>query len=235
MNGIAARLNAEGIMTPANHYRVQRGLEPLYRKSNPKQLRQWQVTPIRQILRGRSLLGQLHHDGHAVRDDDGMPVQLADLLITVDDWERVQAVLDGNSDARKDARRSPTALLSGWLPAGACGKVLHSESNTSRRNTTGERRTYRYYSCADRCSPMLPADELHQLAEEAFMAEMGNRQVRERIRVQGDDNTDALAEAMRAVDELSAAAGRATSATMRDRLQRQLSALDAKIAERQTR
>jgi site-specific DNA recombinase len=33
------------------------------------------------------------------------------------------------------------------------------------------------------------------------------------------------------VDELSAAAGRATSATMRQRLQRQLDALDARIAE----
>jgi site-specific DNA recombinase len=193
--------------------------------------RKWQLTPIRQILRGRSLLGQLHYDGQAVRDDDGLPVQLADPLVTVDEWERVQAVLDGNANARKDARRAPTALLSGLAFCGTCGKVLHSESNTSRKNSTGERRTYRYYSCADRCSPMLPAGELDEVAEEEFLRYLGDREVRERVWVPGDSNQEALAEAVRAVDELSAAAGRAASATMRQRLQRQLDALDARIAE----
>ncbi|MEB3035286.1 recombinase family protein, partial [[Mycobacterium] nativiensis] len=207
-NGIASQLTAEGVHSPSDRYRVNRGLEPLGRK--------WQVTPIRQILRGRALLGQLHHEGRAVRDDDGLPVQLADGLISPSDWERVQVVLDGNSNARKDARRAPTALLSGLAFCKTCEKVLHSESNTSRRNSAGERRTYRYYSCADRCSPMLPAGELDSLAEETFLQELGDRPARERVWVPGDDNTAAMAEALQAVDELTTAAGRAVSATMRD-------------------
>ncbi|BBZ23914.1 recombinase family protein [Mycolicibacter hiberniae] len=223
MNGIAARLTAGGIHTPSDRHRVNRGLKPIGRK--------WQVTPIRQILRGRTILGQLNYDGRTVRDDDGLPVKLADGLITVGEWERIQAILDGNSAVRKDARRSPKSLLSGIAFCAACGKQLVSESNTSTRNKTGERRTYRYYSCADRCSPMIRADELDTLADETFLDKLGNRPARERVWVPGSDNTEAMAEALQAVDELTLAAGKAASATMKDRLQRQLAALDKKIVE----
>lgn len=223
MNGIATRLNAEGIHTPTDRHRVNRGLKPIGRK--------WQVTPIRQILRGRTLLGQLNYDGRTVRDDDGLPVKLADGLISISEWEQIQAILDGNSAVRKDARRSPKALLSGIAFCVACGKQLVSESNTSTRNKAGERRTYRYYACADRCSPMIRAEELDELADETFLDKLGDRPARERVWVPGSDNTEAMSEALQAVDELTLAAGKATSETMKDRLQRQLAALDKTIAE----
>jgi site-specific DNA recombinase len=222
LTGEARILTSEGVLTPADHYRsTQQGLEPLGRG--------WKTTPLRNLLRSPALLGRIHHDGELVRDDDGQPIQLADPLIFMDEWERIQAILDGNQEARKDARRSSVSMLTGLVFCAACGELLHHDLNTVRRpNHIYE---YRYLRCKARCSPQIPAEEVENLAEDAFLDHLGDREVRERMWVPGDDNQEAMAEAVRAVDQLSAAAGRATSTTMRQRLQRQLDALDARIAD----
>ncbi|OBK32545.1 hypothetical protein A5658_16030 [Mycobacterium sp. 1245111.1] len=221
LTGEARSLTAEGICTPADHYRAQRGLQPLGRR--------WQTTPLRNLLRSPALLGRVHHDGELVRDDDGQPVQFAEPVVSLDEWERIQAFLDGNREARKDDRRSDTSLLSGLAYCAVCESQLHHDLNVVKR--PGRTYEYRYLRCKLRCSPQIPAAELEEMAEDAFLYELGDLEVRERVWVPGDSNQEALAEALRAVDELSAAAGRATSATMRRRLQRQLDALDARIAE----
>jgi site-specific DNA recombinase len=228
LTGEARTLTSEGVRTPADHYRAQRGLEPIRRKKT-KKIREWRTTPLRNLLRSPALLGRVHHDGELVRDDDGLPVQIGEPLVSVDDWERVQSILDGNQEARKDARRSSVSMLTGLVFCAACGELLHHDLNTVRRpNHVYE---YRYLRCKARCSPQIPAEEVENLAEDAFLEHLGGREVRERMWVPGDDNQEAMAEAVRAVDQLSAAAGRATSTTMRQRLQRQLDALDARIAD----
>jgi site-specific DNA recombinase len=221
LTGTVRTLTSEGITTPADHYRAQRGLQPLGRE--------WRTTPLRNLLRSPALLGQAHYQGSIVRDDDGLPVQLGEPLVSVDEWGRVQAILDGNRDARKDARRAEVSLWSGLVFCAACGSMMHHDANSVRRGD--KTYLYRYAKCKAQCSPRIPADEIVRLAEEAFLSELGDRQVRERVWVPGDDQQAAIAEAVQAVDELSQAAGRASSATMRDRLQRQLDALDRLLAE----
>ena len=56
-------------------------------------------------------------------------------------------------------------------------------------------------------------------------------EVRERVWVPGDDHEAELREAVTAYDELTSAAGRAQSQTAKQRLQRQLDTLDARIAD----
>lgn len=221
LTGEARTLTGEGIYTPGDHYRAQRGLQPLGRS--------WSTTPLRNLLSSPALLGRAHHNGEIVRDDDGMPAQLGEPLLDLEDWDAVQAILSGNREARKDARRSAGSLLTGLAYCLVCGGILHHDLNTVKR--PGRTYEYRYYRCKNRDAPQLPADELEGLAEEEFLHQLGDREIRERVWVPGDDNQQALAEAVRAVDELSAAAGRATSATMRARLQRQLDALDSRIAD----
>jgi site-specific DNA recombinase len=229
LTGTARALTSEGVYTPADHYRVQRGLKPAKRKDGKMGIREWRTTPLRNLLRSPALLGQAHYQGSIVRDDDGLPVQLGEPLVSADEWQRVQAILDGNSEARKDARRSEVTMWAGLVFCAACGSVMHHDANSVRR---GEKRyLYRYAKCKTQCSPRIPAEEIEQLAEEVFLRELGDREVRERVWVPGDDQQAAIAEAVQAVDELSQAAGRASSATMRDRLQRQLDALDRRLAE----
>ncbi|AFU20709.1 hypothetical protein GOOSE_33 [Mycobacterium phage Goose] len=90
---------------------------------------------------------------------------------------------------------------------------------------------YRYYRCRDRHGKNLPAELVETLMEESFLARVGDYPVRERVWVQGDTNWADLKEAVAAYDELVQAAGRAKSATAKERLQRQLDALDERIAE----
>ena len=119
--------------------------------------------------------------------------------------------------------------MGGAVFCAACGSMMHHDANSVRRGD--KLYLYRYAKCKAQCSPRIPADEIVQLAEETFLRELGDREVRERIWVPGDDQQAAIAEAVQAVDELSEAAGRASSAIMRERLQRQLDALDRRLAE----
>jgi len=221
LTGEARTLTSEGVTTPADHYRASRGLQPLGRE--------WRTTPLRNLLRSPALLGQAHHDGRIVRDADGLPVQLGEPLVSVDEWQQVQAILDGNREARRDARRSEVSLLTGLAFCAACGEILHHDLNTVKR--PGRTYQYRYYRCKLRDAPQLPAEELEGLAEYEFLRYLGDREVRERVWVPGDDHQAAIDEAVRAVDELSQAAGRAASATMQERLQRQLASLDRQLTE----
>ena len=90
---------------------------------------------------------------------------------------------------------------------------------------------YRYYQCASRKHTAVSADDLEKSVEDEFLEAYGGELVRERVWVPGDSHEAELRESVTAFDELSATAGRMTSATTRQRLQRQLRALDAKIAK----
>src|SRR4029077_13621994 len=95
---------------------------------------------------------------------------------------------------------------------------------------------YRYLRCRDRCgAQQINADELESLIEEHFLADFGSWNVRERVWEPASEDSAALAEALRAFDELTAIAGTVTSATARSRLQQQISAQDEKIKELESR
>ncbi|BCO37441.1 integrase [Mycobacterium heckeshornense] len=243
---IARELTSEGVPTPARYYALLRGS---WRESQGAGA--WGTTPIRNMLRSPMLRGFAHHNGQIVRDDQSMPVQLAEPLVTLDEWELIQAALDRTQEARKDARRTEASPLSGLVfcagfrhnpdcpnrenPAAFCDdcprceEPLHHDLNTVRR--AAKTYEYRYYRCRSREHTMIPAEELEEMAEEDFLRELGDQEVRERVWVPGDTNEQALREAVTAFDELSKAAGRAVSATAKQRLQAQLDALDARIAE----
>lgn len=221
-SGIARALTAEGVLTPADHYRAQRGL-PV------EEVRRWRTTPLRNLLRSPALLGQAHHDGQIVRDAEGVPVQLGEPLVSLDDWQQVQAILDGNAEARKDDRRSETSLLSGLATCAGCGRQLHHDLNVVKR--PGKTYEYRYLRCADRCLPQMPAPDLEEMAEEAFLRELGEHEVRERFWMPGDDVQDKIDQATQAIDELSAMVGAMASEAARARLRGQLEAQDRILAE----
>jgi DNA invertase Pin-like site-specific DNA recombinase len=183
----------------------------------------WHVSSIRNKLRSKSLLGYVHHQGETVRDDAGAPVVYAEPLISLDEWNRVQSVLDSNKSRRTGAK--PTkGLLTGLLVCYFCDEPMYFQPSKARG------KLYRYYQCASRKHTAISADDLEALIEQEFLEAFGDTAVRERVLVPGDSHEAELREAVTAFDELSAAAGRMTSVTAKQRLQKQLAALDAKIA-----
>lgn len=214
---IAAELNQEGVLTPRDYYASRRP------GASGPHTGQWKSTPIRNLLRNPALRGHVHHKGETVRDDTGMPVVLAEPLVSLDEWDLIQAALDHNQQAR--GWTVQTSPLAGVAVCYECGKNLHH----TRYVVKGK--LYRAYRCANDDTTGIPAETMEALAEEAFLSELGDTPVRERVWVPGSTQPVELREAVTAYEELTKTAGRAQSKTAKDRLQAQLDALDARIAE----
>jgi site-specific DNA recombinase len=208
---IAEGLNTDGI-PPSEVYRCRSTGDS------------WHVSSIRNKLRSKSLLGYVHHQGETVRDDVGAPVVYAEPLVSLDEWNRVQSLLDSNQ-SRRTGGKPVKGLLTGLLVCYFCGQPMYFQPSKARG------KLYRYYQCASRKYTAVSADDLEELVEQQFLEAFGDATVRERVWVPGDSHEAELREAVTAFDELSVTAGRMTSATARQRLQRQLEALDSKIVD----
>ncbi len=225
---LARELTAEGVLTPAHYHASVRAGKPLL--SDPgADTGTWMCTALRNMLRSKALRGYAHHNGETVRDDDGMPVQLAEPLVTLDEWELIQARLDHVLDSRRDAARPQSSPLAGLAYCVWCELPLHHTNNSVKRGA--RRYLYRYYRCQSRKCPPIPADYLETLFAETFVGDYGDVEVRERVWVPGDAHEAEKREAVTALDEITAGAGRAQSATAKERLQKQISAWDAKLVE----
>ena len=184
----------------------------------------WHVSSIRNKLRSKSLLGYVHHQGETVRDDAGAPVVYAEPLVPLDEWNRVQAVLDSNQSRRTGAKPGK-GLLTGLLVCRFCSEPMYLQPSKARG------KLYRYYQCASRKHTAMSADDVEKPVEGQFLEAYGDEPVRERVWVAGDSHEADMMEAVTAFNELSATVGRMTSATAKQRLQHQLEALDLKMAD----
>ena len=220
-------LNEEGVLTPGDYYRTVRAGTPSLHKDDgiiePRS--KWAATTIRQLLRSKALRGHVHHDGETVRGDDGQPLQMAEPLVTTDEWELIQAYLDRRAESRRGIKRSESSPLSGVAVCLVCDNPLHHTRHKARG------RYYRYYRCPEKHTTQIPAEKLETLVEEGFLRQVGDLEVRERVWVPGDTREAELREAVRAYDELRKLLGTVVSSTAEQRLRDQLTATDVRIAE----
>jgi DNA invertase Pin-like site-specific DNA recombinase len=227
---IARELTCEGYRTPTAYYAAQKAGRPALRwAAHEKPSGKWATTPLRNMLRSKALRGYVQYNGETVRDDDGMPIQIAEPLVALDEWELLQAALDRIQRSRRGIRRLRASPLAGIAVCLECGLTLHHDRNTANAGDV-----YRYYRCQNQDTAMIPAERLESLVEESFLAEVGDIEVRDRVWAPGDSNGAELRKAVNGYDELVTAAGRTVSTTAKLCLQRQLASLDARIAELET-
>lgn len=228
---IARELNEEHYLAPGDYYRTVRAGTPTVVDTSgatfagrPKRSK-WSPTTIRQMLRSKALLGHAHHNGQSVRDDDGRPVLLAEPLITLDESDLIQAVLD-RTLSRRTVNRSVRSPLLGVLVCYTCGSRLHH----TQSHVKGKQ--YRYYRCPEnKDAGHIPAEIVETHLEEVFLGAVGDLDVRERVWVPGDTREAELTEAVRAIDDLSQLMGSVSSQTAKQRIQRQIGALDLRVLE----
>lgn len=213
---IADDLNRDGVLPPADHYRVSVGRAPIGIT--------WKPGPIRDMLTAPTLVGYAHLGGVPVRDDTGQPVRMAEPLVTEDERELIRAELARTE--KGTYQRLKAAPLAGVLFCWFCGAAMSSSVSKGRKG-----KQYRYYRChTNRCCHV-PAETAEEEVERLLTNSLGDEPVTERVWVPGTSNEAELRAAVAAFDELSATAGALTSRTAKERLQRQLTALDARIAE----
>ncbi|AEV52102.1 phage integrase [Rhodococcus phage RGL3] len=223
LNGRSAKslvddMNERGVYTPADFVRYRNGKETKGAK--------WSVTTLLSLLRSRTLLGHIMHNGQVVLDGVGEPVLAGPPLIDVDTFNRVQATLEARSRAQKVERTDASPLL-GVLVCAECGDNMYHQRQVDKRYD----RLYRYYKCLNRCGQQIHAEMAEQMVENQFLDDLGDAEALTRVYIPAENHQIELEEAQRLLDGLYPLLGTVTSAHAQKRLTEQISALDSKIAQ----
>ncbi|MFI7007236.1 recombinase family protein [Streptomyces sp. NPDC050145] len=184
---IALTLTADGVPSPRDHWREQKGR---MQENHP-----WTATAITGLLRSPALLGHKTHQGRAVLDSDGKAVPAAaEPILSPAEFDAVGALIDKR--AREPAVRKDTqSLLLGVALCDSCGGKLYLNMQQSR---PGQRPTYKCNSRANGrpCDEpvSLRADWLEEWVAEQFLATARDIRVTETREVPGYDPSIELGE-----------------------------------------
>jgi site-specific DNA recombinase len=166
------------------------------RKTGEDPYRWWPAT-VRDVLRSRSLLGEMTHQGSTVRGPDGKPVKFEPILDAVT-WERLQRALDVASSPQRGERSNGSYLLQIAF-CGRCGEPLWQTTAGNGRN---------YYRCASRArhrpcgESIIRMDLLDWVADDAIVSKIGHRQVMQKVIKPGDDHSQQIAEIGQTITDL---------------------------------
>jgi DNA invertase Pin-like site-specific DNA recombinase len=150
----------------------------------------WSRHSIRTMMTNPRLLGYKTSKGKPVAGSDGAPIQIAEPVLSVQEFARVQNALNARSVAPTRTQR--TTPLLGVVKCGRCGR------NASRVGNTAKGKRYQYYRCnsdnttGDRCRGTAHEDRVTGVVERAFLSQLADVRVQERRWVQGEDHTAEL-------------------------------------------
>lgn len=139
---IARRLNAQGA-------RTARGKE-------------WIGGSVLEVLTNKNLLGWTMHKGQPVLHDDGTPVMKCEPSISMDDFSKLQALIEARG--QRDTRPRETSAYLGVLRCWYCGKNLHIQ----RKHGSSSLGSYR---CQD-CKNTVPVQYIEPILEDIAREEL---------------------------------------------------------------
>lgn len=184
LRSLALSLNAEGVPSP------QSG-------------KAWATSTLSVMFRSRALIGQSTHKGAVVVDEDGMPVQRAEPLISESRFKELQQLLTC-------AQRRPVGKLSGEkkllldvLLCGACGSKLYYHRNKKTREN-GKGYDNKYWRCSGRTHPKpgapvcgernVPAEIVERLALDIVRDQIGDLPMTQEVYFPAEGVGDELAQ-----------------------------------------
>ncbi len=158
----------------------------------------WDSTVVRRILGSPALLGYGLHKGMIIRDDDGMPVQRAEPLLSRDEFRKVQERLAERS-IRQSPRDQSTNLFTGVAECYWCKGPLYRQVYKARGIV--------YYRCPKaqgknaECEHKVIREEiLTELSETELLEQIGDIERTDKVYIPASDNTEALAKVQEALD-----------------------------------
>lgn len=195
INAIAADFTRQGIASPRDRNRILNDGESA---GIP-----WQPGSLRKVLHSKALLGYAVHNGVAVTDDEGLPIMRGAPVLTESEWDRLQHAL---AEATRVRRRTQTpSLLLGIAYCGKCGDKYYKWQKANRHGTV-----YSYYRCRNSyrasesptpCDVLhIRCDDLDLFAKLAFLDQVGDLEILEKVYVPGVDHADEIAQIRRALE-----------------------------------
>lgn len=204
VTGIVQSLNERGELTYRDHIRTLEGKATRGRRANsrPDADRElWSRQAIKTMMTSSRLLGYKIHKGKPVPGPDGAPIQIAEPVLTHEEFHRVANALDARSAGPIRTRR--TTPLLGIVKCARCG------GNASRVTNTYRGQVYEYYRCnsdsvnGDRCRhTTTAANRITTIVERAFLSQLRDVRVLEREWVKGEDHTAELDHVRRLLNDL---------------------------------
>lgn len=167
LNYICGYLNQEGVLTAWDRHAVNMGRAP--------KMRPWRRATLQQMLERRTLMGQMNHGRDLIRDDLGNPVQFGEPILTREEWDETQDLIQQEP---KSYRRKSSAPLLRIAYCNSCGKPMY-------QHPSGPKDPIRRYYCSSMATkPRLgceaysfPAEELEKIVEELYLDEFGDDEI----------------------------------------------------------
>jgi site-specific DNA recombinase len=221
LNSIALDLTSRGIPTPDDYQRIRSGKAP--RGAT------WAQQTLHRFLKSPSMLGHTIHQDRPVLDDEGELIMKAEPLVSQHTYDQLQLALRARPRSGPRKRTTGASPLLGVALCLECEMPLYLKVSKHRDKEIV--RVYRYYRCRDGHGQLMVAETVELLLETAFLDEVGDVEVCDRVFIPAEDHQNALEAAVASVDELSSLLGTLTSNTAKERVRKQMKALDFKIAE----
>ncbi|WP_324649867.1 recombinase family protein [Georgenia sp. H159] len=130
------RSAAHDVLNGASLYSVAQSLNA--QGIAPRRAERWSVPVVRQMLTGDAVLGRMTRRGRPISGDDGLPLQVWDPILTLDESARLRAMFPRRqspsqapeerkrvaAENRRSTRRRAARLLSGLLSCASCGSTM---------------------------------------------------------------------------------------------------------------
>ena len=181
---------------------------------------QWTIVTVKTVLSNPATQGIKTAKGRPVLDDSGEPVLVGPPSFDAQTWNRIQSELLQRSQSGRQRRHTVNPLL-GVAKCGKCGKNMRQLMSRSGR----------YYVCGatPKACPkvLIPADKAERLVEKLFLWSHQGRRVKERVWVDGSDNSAELESTISTIDGLreDRAMGLFTTKADQDLYRQQIAAL----------
>jgi DNA invertase Pin-like site-specific DNA recombinase len=240
VSAIAAGLNVDQVPSPRDHWAVKNerktGGKTGGVKGNTKDRFLWNPAVITRMLRNPSLIGWKMHNGKPVRDAEGNPVmQTEQPIMTREEFDRIGAVLDSRSI--NNAERSDTdALLLRVIHCDSCGGRMYLNRQESKKNQAPVYKC-NFHARGGNCEAPahVRGDWVDEYVTAEFLRLVGSVQTTHVVEVPGYDPEPELRATLAEFNEHQEQKGRQKSRHARQAWQERADALDARIADLETR
>lgn len=240
VSAITVGLNADHVPSPRDHWAVKKGRKTGGKTGGVKGLVKdaflWNPTVLTRMLRSETLLGWKMHRGKPVRDTEGNPIMATTQpIMTREEFDRIGAVLDSRSIDNRE-RVDTDALLLRVIHCDACGGRMYLNKQESKKN---QRPTYKCnpYSRGFKCeeSAHIRGDWADEHVEAEFLRLVGPVQTTHVVEIPGYDPEPELRSTLAEFNEHQEQRGRQKSKHAAAAWQERADALDARIADLETR
>lgn len=205
MGGIAKDWNKREILTALDYQRHVNAMEGREGTVSEVKGTQWSTSALKAVMSKSALMGYAVHKGEILLKN-GLPVQWADPILSREEFDALQDVLDQRGKAYRNISRETTPLV-GILYC-VCGEALYSNSST-KTLADGSLRHHLYYLCKsirfNKCQDATSweRDYLQMHLEDAFLSITGDLEIVIKTYVPGSDRSSEIKVLQEALENLT--------------------------------